>query len=508
MFSTNTLLLALGLAASSDAFFRMSCPGRTVRERLDPIVNPGAVSGHVHTISGGAAFKASMTYADTRASKCSSCTIKEDMSNYWTPQLYVKYKDGSGFAPVPVMGDPDDTNGGMTVYYLQRRGTNQTEKLHAFPEGFRMVAGDPFTRSYDGSLAAQGISFNCLGANKPETNGFPDYPCPGGLRAQVYFPQCWDGKTLDPSDHKSHMSYPEGNVYNSGNCPASHPVHMISIFFEIFYDTALFADQWVDGKHPFVFAQGDATGFGLHGDFLNGWDVKVLQNAVDNCNDAGGAVEDCPAVTMFTDRECNDCKIPVSVNEKTSGKLAALPGCNPVTYGPQRATPGSCPDSTTPSKDGGSTDHDDLTAIQGWEYVGCGSDNVSDRAMNGSWTFNDYMSIEICVDYCNARGFTYAAPENGNECFCNNSLNPKYAPKAGIMGSCTKSCVGNVNQICGGANAMSIYHKCSGGTCQNNNDGGAAPVQSKASVAARWMPLSTLATVAKAAAATPVILYG
>ena len=76
MFSTKTLLLALGLAASSDAFFRMSCPGRTVRERLDPIVNPGAVSGHVHTISGGAAFKASMTYADTRASKCSSCTIK------------------------------------------------------------------------------------------------------------------------------------------------------------------------------------------------------------------------------------------------------------------------------------------------------------------------------------------------------------------------------------------------------------------------------------------------
>jgi hypothetical protein len=82
----------------------MSCPGRNVRERLDPIVSPGAVSGHVHTISGGAGFKASMTYADTQASKCSSCTIKEDMSNYWTPQLYVKYKDGSGFAPVPVMG--------------------------------------------------------------------------------------------------------------------------------------------------------------------------------------------------------------------------------------------------------------------------------------------------------------------------------------------------------------------------------------------------------------------
>jgi hypothetical protein len=73
---TNKFLFALGLASSSDAFFRMSCPGRTVRERLDPIVNPGGISGHVHTISGGAGFSASMTYQDARAANCSSCMIK------------------------------------------------------------------------------------------------------------------------------------------------------------------------------------------------------------------------------------------------------------------------------------------------------------------------------------------------------------------------------------------------------------------------------------------------
>ncbi|PZD36947.1 DUF1996 domain containing protein, partial [Pyrenophora tritici-repentis] len=84
-------------------------------------MNPGSISDHVHTISGGSGFKANMTYQDTQASLCSSCSIKEDKSNYWTPQLYVKYKNGTGFAPVPVMGDGDDTNGGMTVYYLQPR---------------------------------------------------------------------------------------------------------------------------------------------------------------------------------------------------------------------------------------------------------------------------------------------------------------------------------------------------------------------------------------------------
>jgi hypothetical protein len=70
------LFMALNLAGYSDAFFRMSCPGPLVRERLDPIVNPGKIAGHVHTISGGSGFGPSMTYGDARAAKCSSCEIK------------------------------------------------------------------------------------------------------------------------------------------------------------------------------------------------------------------------------------------------------------------------------------------------------------------------------------------------------------------------------------------------------------------------------------------------
>ena len=117
----SALTLAFGLVASlaapTSAFFRMSCPGRLVRERLDPIVNPGAVSGHLHTISGGAGFSPSMTYAQARSAACSSCEIKEDFSNYWTPQLFYHAQNGS-FIPVPVVGDGNDQHGGMTAYYL------------------------------------------------------------------------------------------------------------------------------------------------------------------------------------------------------------------------------------------------------------------------------------------------------------------------------------------------------------------------------------------------------
>lgn len=75
MYSRN-LVLALGLAGLSHAYFRMPCLGRVARERIDPIISPGAVSGHVHTISGGAGFSASMTFQDARVSQCSSCSIK------------------------------------------------------------------------------------------------------------------------------------------------------------------------------------------------------------------------------------------------------------------------------------------------------------------------------------------------------------------------------------------------------------------------------------------------
>lgn len=46
-------LSLVSFATPGSAFFRVPCPGRIVTERADPIVSPGSVSGHVHTISGG-----------------------------------------------------------------------------------------------------------------------------------------------------------------------------------------------------------------------------------------------------------------------------------------------------------------------------------------------------------------------------------------------------------------------------------------------------------------------
>lgn len=43
----------LSVAGSVDAFWRMPCRSRTGLARMDPIMDPGAVSDHAHAIHGG-----------------------------------------------------------------------------------------------------------------------------------------------------------------------------------------------------------------------------------------------------------------------------------------------------------------------------------------------------------------------------------------------------------------------------------------------------------------------
>jgi hypothetical protein len=101
----------------------------------------------------------------------------------------------------------------------------------------------------------------------PETNGFQTdkYFCKNGLRLQVFFPMCWNNKTLDSPNHQSHMAYP--TRFNGGDCPSTHPVRLPGVFFEAFYAVDKFPHG--QGTQPFVLSNGDPTGYGFHGDFVS-----------------------------------------------------------------------------------------------------------------------------------------------------------------------------------------------------------------------------------------------
>ncbi|KAG8728129.1 hypothetical protein FRC12_021989 [Ceratobasidium sp. 428] len=136
----------------------------------------------------------------------------------------------------------------------------------------------------------------------------------------------------------SHVAYLSG--LDNGNCPSTHPVT---------WDIHNFASRWnpaTDGW-PFVYATGDPTGYSWHGDFHNGWDINVLQNAIDQCNNPNdqtfnGITEACKFFTVGDAATQNQCKIAAGdkeVKEAVDGAvLAKLPGCNPIQAGPGDAT--------------------------------------------------------------------------------------------------------------------------------------------------------------------------
>lgn len=184
---------------------------------------------------------------------------------------------------------------------------------------------------------------------------------------------------------------------------------MISLFYEVMYDTNQFADMWHGNDQPFVFAMGDPHGYGFHGDFVNGWDVPALQRAIDTCTNLSGNMQDCPVFDYFTNAECQACKVPVVLSTDVDGPRSTLPGCNPVTYGPEPAVPAAItcglPKILSPQ-----LGYKDLTG-KGWKYVGCGTDDVSARTFTGTSGGNASMTIESCVGFCNAQGFGYAGME-------------------------------------------------------------------------------------------------
>ncbi|CAG8953618.1 hypothetical protein HYFRA_00010077 [Hymenoscyphus fraxineus] len=280
-------LLLLPLAYAQEArMLRFAC-SQLVVERLDPLVSPGIIgSPHVHQIVGGNAFNATMesvVYDLPTEGTCTSCTFSEDFSNYWTAALYYQARNGT-FRRVPQMTNGNLVQrGGITVYYIAPY--DGVGRVTAFTPGFRMLAGNPTLRTTTGESRGichrcfEGIDFTPFGGapcTGNDTTHLPDHFCPGGIRTQVTFPTCWDGKNLDSPDHQSHVAYatipfepyadpvvtrPYTVEQERGKCPDGFPVRLPQLMYEVMWDTARFNSKELwgeDGRQPFVYSMGDA----------------------------------------------------------------------------------------------------------------------------------------------------------------------------------------------------------------------------------------------------------
>ncbi|GAB0132642.1 hypothetical protein EsDP_00001071 [Epichloe bromicola] len=354
------LALVTGVAARKDnpdkrtfAVLRFTNKQLT-KGRMDPIVTPGKVAGHVHSVLGGSGFGLASTGKDLMASNCSTALVKGDNSNYWFPSLY--FKD-------PKTGKLEDVELFYANVYYFFEASN--DDIKAFPVGLSMLTGNSNLRTppKDGASSnldpskgpVNPVKWTCPRSdmnraayppgsdgrmagiadpnNKGEGVGFPDVNCDGyasPLRGDLHFPSCYNPEK-GLKNYKENMVFPSDAGNGKQDCPKGH-VHVPHLFLEVYWNTPAFKDRWTPGQgtQPFVLSNGDATGYGNHADFMAGWDEDLLQGIINHCDKGSAGMDQCTEQLKYGLNK-GECTIESPVDETINGVLGALPGKNDIT---------------------------------------------------------------------------------------------------------------------------------------------------------------------------------
>jgi len=252
---------------ASMPMMRFEC-SQLVIDRLDPLVSPGLIPApHLHQIVGGNSFNYSMdpaTHDLPTKSSCTSCTFSEDFSNYWTAVLFFRARNGTYKRVPQFVSSGLRGKGGITVYYIAPY--DGKTKVTAFKPGFRMLVGDAAavekpSPNKDPKVChrcmpktGEGTGVECGASSSSDTQTLPKNPCAGGIRSVITFPTCWDGKNTDSPDHKSHVSYPSSGTFdNNGPCPATHPVRIPQVMYEVMWQVSFFLLSFLLFLSPWLF---------------------------------------------------------------------------------------------------------------------------------------------------------------------------------------------------------------------------------------------------------------
>ncbi|KAK0722840.1 hypothetical protein B0T26DRAFT_619096, partial [Lasiosphaeria miniovina] len=508
--------------------------------RADPIINPGVPSSHTHMVMGASNFGFNATGESLRQSRCTTALPKADLSAYWVPQLYFKDPIDGHFESVKMDY--------MNVYYFFEASNDD---IKAFPVGLQMISGNAALRTpprttdvsnidpSKGAVSPAAITCPRSGYNPPswlpgsdgttsgiqngnnngEGIGFPLQDCDGlysPMRTDLHFPSCYNPQA-GLTNYKTNMQFPVGVSGGKNDCPAGW-IHVPQLFYEIYWNTHDFAPRFKDllGKEsPFVFANGDVTGYSMHGDFIAGWDETALQQIIDNCDVGTSGMDNCPGLIGGLNDRSTSCNIDCPLTEQVLGSMTKLPGNNPLSgykYGTGASSgsagagaPASQPQASSPPKQsppaqtssssqaapappntpaaGVTTTVLDTTTVwmtttaygkdgaaaptgapapgnqpdvAGFKYAGCFKDGQT-RTLSGEIRPNlGKISNTNCVTYCTSKGFKVAGTEYGGQCYCGNTLagSAKLAESA-----CSMKCEGAAGQTCGGSWALSVYTK-------------------------------------------------
>ncbi|KAJ9098763.1 hypothetical protein QFC21_004411 [Naganishia friedmannii] len=373
-----------------------------------------------------------------------------------------------------------------------------------------MLAGDPNRKTPNSAYTYSCHRKADLSDEVPGDNFNFDDPCVGGIKFDLTFPSCWDGVNLYKND-QSHMAYPTQSI-RDGPCPASHPIRLPSILLEVTYHPEKFPaiTKGKNMKGNLVLANGDTTGYGLHADFIMGWDRAILTKALNDpgCVNLGHSItiQTCPTLApYFNIAAAQSCKpargqLTEPYPQGDGNVLPKLPGCNPLwgatgskptcnpavpgldvsafktTAGPDVLPASQQYNSALPDTAG---QYKQETYYQPAKYItpdttsydlGCYQlpyDWQSDNLVKGaSYSFtSSSMTRDLCSSTCVSKGAAYSAVRD-TSCYC--GTNFKTGPGFYVPSDmCTRKCGGS-NEICGD------YYLLSVGNLANYKPGGAS----------------------------------
>ncbi|WP_165927156.1 DUF1996 domain-containing protein [Sphingomonas sp. BK235] len=277
--------------------FRFICmPGQVLKD--DPIVYPGQPGkSHLHQFFGNTGANAKSTYGSLRFSGDSTCNNKLNRSAYWIPAML----NGKGKVVRPDY---------VSIYYKRLPESSPTCQIEGkacieMPRGLRFIFGYNMTTGKTDNHHY----FNCDG---PTAKGghYPDIVtaaqnCPVGNRLGVIIeaPGCWNGKDLNPGDHRRHMAFAQYGNDGVHRCPATHPYIVPTFTLGAWYTVDEDLDRsgkWDQNTSTWSLASDTMPGMPtarpgttMHADWIGAWDDKVLAMWTENCinkllNCAGG----------------------------------------------------------------------------------------------------------------------------------------------------------------------------------------------------------------------------
>lgn len=227
----------------------------------DPIVFPGQTgASHNHEFFGDMHLNANTTIEQMISNPANTCEVGADRSAYWVPAVY---QDGKTVEA--------DNN---KFYY--KVGKVDPTTIQPMPVGLRMIAGNAKATEPESRQVKYLFATTSEGKHtEPHTQMtggsktlFTTRPDENGVRVQIQFPQCWDGKNLW-LPNTAHMSYPIGS-----KCPSTHPVPLLQLMFNLGYSDAT-------GGKGFKLSSGEW--YTAHADFINGWHPETMERLVDVC---------------------------------------------------------------------------------------------------------------------------------------------------------------------------------------------------------------------------------